>query len=68
MFLAGSYDNKVSLAEFRGTPLATFERDIATAVELARNTHGIVPTQTTTWIYNQNINFLSSANISWVEK
>ena len=68
VFLAGSYDNKVSVAEFRGTPLATFERDIATAVELARNTNSIVLTQTTTWIYNQNINFLSSATRSWAEK
>jgi hypothetical protein len=68
VFLAGSYDNKLSVAEFRGTPLATFERDIATAAALARNTHGIVLTQTTTWIYNQNINFLSSANRSWAEK
>ena len=68
VFLAGSYDNKLSVAEFRGMPLATFERDIATAAALARNTHGIVLTQTTTWIYNQNINFLSSANRSWAEK
>jgi hypothetical protein len=66
--LVGSYVNKISVAEFRGTPLATFERDIATAAELARNTHGIVLTQTTTWIYHQNINFLSWANRSWAEK
>jgi hypothetical protein len=68
VFLAGSYNDKISVAEFRGTPLATFERDIATAVELARNTHAIVLTQTTTWIYHQNIDFLSSANRSWAEE
>jgi hypothetical protein len=66
VFLADSYNNKVSVAEFRGTPLATSERDIATAAELARNTHGIVITQTTTWIYHQNINFLWSSK-SWAE-
>ena len=67
VFLAGSYNDKVSVTEFRGTPLATSARDIATAAELARNTHGIVLTQTTTWIYNQNINFLWATR-SWAEK
>ena len=56
--LADSYENKVSIAEFRGRPLAKSERAIATAAELARDTGGIVLTQTTTWIYHQNINFL----------
>jgi hypothetical protein len=65
-YLADSYSNKVSIAEFRGTPLAKSERDIATAAELARNTDGIVLTQTTTWIYHQNIDFLWATK-AWAE-
>lgn len=56
--LADSDSNKVSIAEFRGRLLAKSERTIATAAKLAHATGGIVLTQTTTWIYHQNINFL----------
>lgn len=66
VYLGDSYSNKVSIAEFRGTPLATSERDIATTAELARNTDGIVLTQTTTWIYHQNIDFLWATK-AWAE-
>jgi hypothetical protein len=67
VFLAGSYHNRVSVAEFRGTPLAKSEQDIAAAAELARNTHGIVITQTTTWIYHQRTDFLWATK-SWAER
>ena len=65
-FLVGSYNNKVSVAEFRGTSLAKSEQDIAAADELARKTQGVVITQTTTWIYHQNINFIWATK-SWAE-
>ncbi len=65
-FLTANYINKVSVAEFRGTPLQKSERDIAEAAELAHDTHGVVITQTTTWIYHQNINFLWATK-SWAE-
>ena len=58
VFLADSYNNKISIAEFRGRPLARSEQDIAMAAALAHSTGGIVLTQTTTWIYHQNISFL----------
>ena len=67
VFLADSYINKVSITEFRGTPLAKSERNIATAAELAHNTGDIVLTQTTTWIYHQHINFLWATK-AWAER
>jgi len=67
IFLADSYNDKVSIAEFRGRPLARSERDIATAADLAHRTGDIVLTQTTTWIYHQNINFLRATKV-WAER
>ena len=66
VFLVDSYSNKVSIAEFRGTPLAKSEHDIATAADLAHNTGGIVLTQTTTWIYHQHVDFLWATK-AWAE-
>ena len=63
LFLAASYHSKVAVAEFRGTPLAQLENDVATAANLARDSrdshgNGIVITQTTTWIYHPGINYI----------
>jgi hypothetical protein len=56
--LAESYASKVSLTELRGTPLAQLAQDVAAAANLARQTHGVVITETTTWIYHPNINYI----------
>jgi hypothetical protein len=60
-YLAGSYDSGVSITEMPGTPLAEFAQDYASAAKLARDTHGIVFTFSSTWIYYQGTNFISAA-------
>ena len=59
-FLAASHDNQVALGDLRGEPLLKIEQDYAAAAKLARDTDGVVFTVTTTWIYHQGINFIST--------
>ena len=60
-FLARTYDSKVALTSFRGTPLAQLRQNAAAAAQLWRDSHGgIVFTFTPTWIYNQGINYISA--------
>jgi hypothetical protein len=59
-FLAASHDAKVSLGDLRGAPLAEIEKDYAAAARLGHDTNGVVFTVTTTWIYHQDINFISA--------
>jgi hypothetical protein len=58
--LAGSYDSKVSITSWRGTPLAELEQDYALAASLARNGRRIVYAFTPAWIYSQDINYISA--------
>ncbi len=61
LFLARTYDDKVALTSFRGTPLADLERNAAAAAKLWRDSHGgLVFTFTPTWIYYQGINYISA--------
>lgn len=59
-FLAASHDSQVALGDLRGESLAQIERDYAAAAKLAHDMNGIVFTVTTTWVYHQGINFISS--------
>lgn len=59
-FLAATHDSEVSLGDLRGAPLAQLEQNYAAAAKLARDTNGVVFTVTTTWIYHQDINFISA--------
>ena len=59
-FLAASHDSKVSLGDLRGAPLAQLEQNYAAAAKFAHDTNGVVFTVTTTWVYHQGINFISS--------
>ena len=59
-FLAASHDSQVSLGDLRGAALAQIEQSYAAAAKLGHDTHGVVFTVTTTWIYHQGINFLSA--------
>jgi uncharacterized membrane protein YhdT len=59
-FLAASHDSQVALGDLRGEPLAQIERDYAAAAKLGHATNGVVFTVTTTWIYHQGINFIST--------
>jgi hypothetical protein len=60
IFLARSYDDRVALTSFRGTPLADLERNAAAAAKLGRDSHDVVFTFTPTWIYHQEINYISA--------
>jgi hypothetical protein len=60
LFLSRTYDSKVALTSFRGTPLADLKRNAAAAAELGRDRRDIVFTFTPTWIYNQGINYISA--------
>lgn len=57
-FLAETYAGKVSITELCGTPLAQLEHDVATAAKLADDSHGVVITETTTWVYHPEINYI----------
>lgn len=59
-FLAASHDSQVALGDLRGESLAQIEQDYAAAAKLAHDTHGVVFTVTTAWIYHQGINFISA--------
>jgi hypothetical protein len=59
-FLAASHDSQVSLGDLRGEPLAEIAHDYAAAAKLAHETNGVVFTVTTTWIYHQGMNFIST--------
>jgi hypothetical protein len=59
-FLATSHNDELSLGDLRGAPLAKLEQDYAAAAKLAHDTNGVVFTVTTTWIYHQGINFIST--------
>jgi hypothetical protein len=50
----------VSLGDLRGEPLAQIAHDYAAAAKLAHETNGVVVTVTTTWIYHQGMNFIST--------
>ena len=60
LFLARSYDNKLALTSFTGTPLADIKRNAAAAAELGRDRRDIVFTFTPSWIYSQGINYISA--------
>ena len=60
IFLARSYNNRVALTSFRGTPLANLERNAAAAAKLGRDSQDVVFTFTPTWIYYQGINYISA--------
>jgi hypothetical protein len=60
LFLSRTYDSKVALTSFRGTPLADLKRNAAAAAALERDRRDIVFTFTPTWIYNQGINYISA--------
>jgi hypothetical protein len=60
LFLSRTYDSKVALTSFRGTPLADLKRNAAAAAALWRDRRDIVFTFTPTWIYNQGINYISA--------
>jgi hypothetical protein len=61
IFLARTYDSKVALTSFRGTPLAQLQQNATAAAKLWRDSHGgIVFTFTPTWIYYQGINYISA--------
>jgi len=59
-FLAASHHGQVALGDLRGEPLAQIEQDYAAAAKLAHDANGVVFTVTTTWIYHQDINFIST--------
>jgi hypothetical protein len=59
-FLAASHKSQVALGDLRGEPLAQIEQDYEAAAKLGRDTNGVVFTVTTTWIYHQGINFIST--------
>ncbi len=59
-FLAASHNSQLALGDLRGEPLAQIEQDYANAAKLAHDTNGVVFTVTTTWIYHQGINFIST--------
>ena len=60
IFLARTYDSKVALTSFRGTPLAQLQQNAAAAAELGHDRHDVVFTFTPTWIYYQGINYISA--------
>lgn len=60
VFLVKTYDSKVALTSFRGTPLAQLQQNAAAAAELGRDRHDVVFTFTPTWIYHQGINYISA--------
>jgi hypothetical protein len=59
-FLAASHNHQLSLGDLRGAPLAQLVQDYAAAAKLAHDTNGVVLTVTTTWVYHQDINFISA--------
>jgi len=59
-FLAASHNNELSLGDLRGAPLAQLVQVYTAAAKLAHDTNGVVFTVTTTWIYHQDINFISA--------
>lgn len=59
-FLAASHNAELSLGDLRGAPLQQLAQEYATAAQLAHDTNGVVFTVTTTWIYHQGINFITS--------
>jgi hypothetical protein len=58
--LAESHRSGVALGDLRGEPLAKLAQDYAAAAKLGRDSHGVVFTVTTTWVYHQEINFISA--------
>lgn len=60
VFLARTYDSRVALTSFRGTPLAQLRQNAAAAAELGHDRHDVVFTFTPTWIYYQGINYISA--------
>lgn len=59
-FLAAGHKSQVALGDLRGEPLAQIEQGYAAAAKLGHDTNGVVFTVTTTWIYHQDINFISA--------